>query len=132
MVTDVLGERELEGLQLKNVVTGKTSTLAVSGMFVAIGHQPDTEIFRRWLKMNERGYILTYPGSTQTNLLGVFVCGDVQAGAYQQAITAAGTGCMAAIDAERWLTSESGRQRVPQEFLSSPLTRNFHSLAANV
>ena len=127
VVTDVLGDSEVEGLQLKNVVTGKTSTLALSGMFVAIGHQPDTEIFRGWLKMNERGYILTYPGSTHTNLPGVFVCGDVQAGAYRQAITAAGTGCMAAIDAERWLAenelSKSDRERSPQDFLSNSLTR---------
>jgi len=122
VVTDVLGDSEVEGLQLKNVVTGEISTLAVSGMFVAIGHQPDTDIFRGWLKMNERGYLLTYPGSTHTNLPGVFVCGDVQAGAYRQAITAAGTGCMAAIDAERWLAensfSPSGHIRSPQNFLS--------------
>jgi thioredoxin reductase (NADPH) len=107
VVTDVLGYNEVEGLQLKNVVTGETTTLPVSAMFVAIGHQPDTEIFRGWLKMNERGYILTYPGSTHTNIPGVFVCGDVQAGAYRQAITAAGTGCMAAIDVERWLAKNS-------------------------
>lgn len=128
VVTDVLGNSEVEGLQLKNAVTGELSTLAVSGMFVAIGHQPDTDIFRGWLKMNERGYILTYPGSTHTNLPGVFVCGDVQAGAYRQAITAAGTGCMAAIAAERWLSeasfSPSGRIRSPQNFLANHLTSN--------
>jgi thioredoxin reductase (NADPH) len=126
VVTDVLGDREVEGLQLKNVVTGKTSTLPLSGMFVAIGHQPDTEIFRGWLKMDERGYLLTHPGSTQTNLPGVFVCGDVQARAYRQAITAAGTGCMAAIDAERWLSenscSESERERSPRDHLFNSLT----------
>ena len=122
VVTDVLGDDEVKGLQLKNIVTEKTSTLPVSGMFVAIGHQPDTEVFRGWLKMNERGYILTVPDSTQTNLPGVFVCGDVQAKAYRQAITAAGTGCMAAIEAERWLAehefSEPDRSRSPQDFLS--------------
>jgi thioredoxin reductase (NADPH) len=117
---------EVEGVQLKNVVTGKTSTLALSGMFVAIGHQPDTEIFRGWLKMDARGYLLTSPGSTQTNLPGVFVCGDVQAGAYRQAITAAGTGCMAAIDAERWLSQNSGSEseceRSPQDDFLNSLT----------
>lgn len=122
VVTDVLGDNEVEGLQLKNVVTGETTTLAVSAMFVAIGHQPDTEIFRGWLKMNKGGYILTYPSSTHTNIPGVFVCGDVQAGAYRQAITAAGTGCMAALDAERWIAENSfpasGRDRLPQDFLS--------------
>ncbi len=117
-VVDVLGDNEVEGLQLRNIVTGETFTLAVSGMFVAIGHQPDTKIFQGWLKMNERGYIQTYPGSTHTNLPGVFVCGDVQAGAYRQAITAAGTGCMAAVDVERWLAekpfAEANRDRLPQ------------------
>lgn len=126
VVTDILGDEEVTGLQLKNAVTEKTSTLPVSGMFVAIGHQPDTEVFRGWLKMNERGYILTVPDSTQTNLPGVFVCGDVQAKAYRQAVTAAGTGCMAAIDAERWLAenefSESARERSPQDFRSNSLT----------
>ncbi|MGB5632732.1 MAG: thioredoxin-disulfide reductase [Waterburya sp.] len=125
VVTDILGDDEVEGLQLKNMMTGKTSTLPVSGMFVAIGHQPDTEIFQGWLKMDERGYILAYPDSTQTNLPGVFVCGDVQAKAYRQAITAAGTGCMAAVEAERWLAehefSESARERSPQDFLSNSL-----------
>jgi thioredoxin reductase (NADPH) len=127
VVTDVLGKSKVEGLQLKNVVTGKKSILALSGMFVAIGQQPDTEIFRGWLKMDQRGYLLTHPGSTQTNLSGVFVCGDVQAGAYRQAITAAGTGCMAAIDAERWLAensgSESGCEPSPQDNFLNSLTR---------
>ncbi|MGB5712474.1 MAG: FAD-dependent oxidoreductase, partial [Waterburya sp.] len=126
VVTDILGDDEVTGLQLKNVVTEKTSTLAVSGMFVAIGHQPDTEVFRGWLKMNERGYILTVPDSTQTNIAGVFVCGDVQAKAYRQAVTAAGTGCMAAIETERWLAehefSEFSGDRSSQNFRSNSLT----------
>lgn len=129
VVTDILGDDEVTGLQLENVVTGKTSTLPVSGMFVAIGHQPDTEVFRGWLKMNERGYILTVPDSTQTNLPGVFVCGDVQAKAYRQAVTAAGTGCMAAIDAEHWLAenefSQSEDGQSPKEKESKELAESL-------
>ena len=118
VVTDVLGDRVVEGLALKDVVTGKRSTLPVSGMFVAIGHQPDTDIFRGWLNMNEQGYILTDSHFTETNLPGVFVCGDVQAKAYRQAITAAGTGCMAGIDAERWLAQQNVLESTPQPLIS--------------
>ena len=103
VVEDVLGDKEVEGVMLKNVKTGETSRLDVGGLFLAIGHKPNTEIFRGWLDMNDVGYIRTAPDSTYTNIEGVFASGDAQDHVYRQAVTAAGTGCMAAIDAERWL-----------------------------
>ena len=101
-VDDVLGEQSVDGLVVRNVVTDEVSTLAVSGVFVAIGHQPNTDLFKGQLTMEDSGYLVTGPG-TYTNVEGVFACGDVQDLTYRQAITAAGSGCMAAIDAERWL-----------------------------
>lgn len=103
-VTEVLGdEKGVNGLALKNLKTGKIETKPVHGLFLAIGHKPNTDVFKGQLDMNETGYLLTKPGSTYTNIPGVFAAGDVQDPTYRQAITAAGTGCMAAIDAERWL-----------------------------
>ena len=104
-VVDLLGDDRLTGALVRNTVTGDESKLAVTGMFIAIGHTPNTGIFRGILDMDENGYVLTRPGSTYTNIEGVFACGDVQDHTYRQAITAAGSGCMAAIDAERWLES---------------------------
>jgi len=109
-VTDeILGENEVEAVRLKNVETGETTTLPIKGFFVAIGHEPNTEIFKGYLDMDDAGYIITKPGSTRTNIAGVFACGDAQDKVYRQAVTAAGTGCMAALDAERWLTEQEGK-----------------------
>lgn len=101
---DVLGEKEVEGLRLKNLKTGETSILKVAGLFVAIGHEPNTRLFKGLIDMDSDGYILTKNGS-KTNIPGIFACGDVQDKTYRQAITAAGSGCMAAIDCERYLES---------------------------
>ena len=94
------------GLTVKNVKTGGTSTLAVQGMFVAIGHTPNTDVFKGQLDMDEQGYLHVQPGRTFASVEGVFVCGDAADKVYRQAVTAAGTGCMAAIDAERWLAEQ--------------------------
>jgi thioredoxin reductase (NADPH) len=102
-VVDVHGESAVEAVELENLVSGERSTLPVHGLFVAIGHVPNTELFKGWLEMEDTGYLVTKHGSTFTNIEGVFAAGDVQDHVYRQAITAAGSGCMAAIDAERWL-----------------------------
>lgn len=107
IVTDVLGTDEVTGVRLKNVKDQVERELPVSGFFVAIGHTPNTALFTSWLDMDDQGYIKTLPRSTRTNISGVFACGDAQDHVYRQAVTAAGTGCMAAIDAERFLASGS-------------------------
>ena len=104
---DIMGEEGVTGIKIKNNVTGQENELAVTGFFVAIGHKPNTELFQSWLDMDEAGYLHTVPGRTFTNVHGVFACGDAQDHIYRQAVTAAGTGCMAALDAERYL-SENG------------------------
>ena len=103
VVDDLVGTDKLEGAVLRNIQTGTVSTLAVTGLFVAIGHRPNTDLFKQVLDMQDTGYLVTRPGTSYTNIDGVFACGDVQDHTYRQAITAAGSGCMAAIDAERWL-----------------------------
>ncbi|NNE34839.1 MAG: FAD-dependent oxidoreductase, partial [Rhodothermales bacterium] len=110
VVTDVLGETDVEGLAVENVKTGEQGTLDVKGFFVAIGHKPNTDVFKGWLEMDNQGYIQAVKGSSYTAIPGVFVSGDAQDHVYRQAITAAGSGCMAAIDAERWLADVEAEQ----------------------
>ena len=103
-VTDIFGDTSVSGIELTDTVDGSVSTLTVTGVFVAIGHRPNTDLFVGKLAMNpDTGYLITRPDSSYTDIDGVFACGDVQDDVYRQAITAAGSGCMAAIDAERWL-----------------------------
>jgi len=104
-VEDIHGDKGVESLSLKNLKTGETSKLAVTGLFVAIGHEPNTKPFKHLLKTTHAGYLVVEPGTTKTNVPGVFAAGDVADHVYRQAVTAAGTGCMAAIDAERYLES---------------------------
>jgi thioredoxin reductase (NADPH) len=104
-VEEVLGDDLVTGLKLKNLETGETSELPVQGLFVAIGHKPATQIFGDQLQLDPSGYIVVTPGTTRTSVEGVFAAGDVADAIYRQAVTAAGTGCMAAIDAERWLAT---------------------------
>ncbi len=104
-VTAIQGADKVEGVEVTSTVDGSVSELPVTGLFVAIGHRPNTDLFRGVIDMEDNGYLITEPESTYTNVPGVFACGDVQDHTYRQAITAAGSGCMAAIDAERWLES---------------------------
>lgn len=103
---EILGDQGVTGAKLKNVKTGESYSIDVTGFFVAIGHQPNTDIFKDFIDMDDAGYIQTVKGSTKTNVEGVFACGDAQDNIYRQAITAAGSGCMAALDAERYLTEK--------------------------
>ena len=102
-VEEILGEEKVEGVILSNTVTSEKKSLPVTGLFIAIGHRPNTDLFIDQLQMDENGYLVTGADSSITNVEGVFACGDVQDHTYRQAITAAGSGCMAALDAERWL-----------------------------
>ena len=108
---EILGDgKNVTAVKILNNQTGVESDIPVTGFFVAIGHQPNTEIFKAWLDMDETGYLITKPNSTQTNIEGVFACGDAQDKIFRQAITAAGTGCMAALEAERYLASREHQQ----------------------
>ncbi len=102
---EILGGKTVDGVKIINTKTNTESTLAVTGFFVAIGHEPNTQIFKGSLDLDENGYIITTPGTSRTSVEGVFAAGDVQDHIYRQAVTAAGTGCMAALDAERWLAA---------------------------
>lgn len=104
-VDEVIGDQVVEGLRMVNNQTGEKSEIAITGLFIAIGHKPNTDIFKGQLDMDDTGYLITLGKTTKTNLPGVFASGDVQDKEYRQAITAAGTGCMAALDAERYLTT---------------------------
>lgn len=103
---EVLGENKVDGVRIRNTENGEEKDIAVSAFFVAIGHQPNSDIFKGKLDMDEQGYIKTIPGSSRTSVEGVFACGDVQDKIYRQAVTAAGSGCIAALDAERYLSAK--------------------------
>ena len=110
---EVLGNgKNVTGLKIHNNQTGEDSDLEVEGFFVAIGHKPNTDMFKGWLEMDDTGYLKTIPRTTKTNIEGVFACGDVQDHYYRQAITAAGSGCMAALDAERYLAAKEDEVKV--------------------
>lgn len=103
---EIQGDVKVESVRVKNIVSGELQVIPISGFFVAIGHQPNSDIFKGWLDMDEAGYIKTVPGTSKTNVEGVFAAGDVQDKIYRQAVTAAGSGCMAALDAERYLSAK--------------------------
>ena len=105
-VVEILGDERLEGVMLEDTQTKQRSPLDISGLFIAIGHRPNTDLFADWLDRKPNGYLVTEAGSARTNIEGVFACGDVQDDYYRQAVTAAGSGCQAAIDAERWLEAQ--------------------------
>ena len=103
---EIIGDKTVTGVKIKNNKTGETKVIPINGFFVAIGHQPNSDIFKEFIDMDEAGYIKTIPGTSRTNVEGVFASGDVQDKIYRQAVTAAGSGCMAALDAERYLSAK--------------------------
>lgn len=116
-VVEINGDTSVTGLDIRDINTGATQTLDVTGVFVAIGHTPNTKLFEGQLAMDSHGYLLTEGKSSRTSVEGVFACGDVQDSVYRQAITAAGSGCAASIDAERWLAAKSGH--APESVIAS-------------
>lgn len=112
---DILGEHAVEGIRVRNVRTDEMREIPLKGFFVAIGHKPNSDIFADYLNLDENGYIRTIPGSSKTNIDGVFACGDVQDFTYRQAVTAAGSGCMAALDAERYLAALEPAHAIEQD-----------------
>jgi thioredoxin reductase (NADPH) len=109
-VIDVLGDNKVTGVKVRDNISEEESVIELSGLFVAIGHEPNTSLFKGQIELEDNGYVRTF-GGTRTNVDGVFACGDVQDHHYRQAITAAGSGCMAAIDVERWLEDEAAAGR---------------------
>lgn len=109
-MTDVLGDKEVTGVSWKNNADGSTGQLEVQGVFLAIGHTPNSTAFVKWIDHDEAGYLVTQPGRTATNVEGVFAAGDVQDTVYRQAVTAAGTGCAASLEAERWLENKEAAE----------------------
>jgi thioredoxin reductase (NADPH) len=108
VVDEVIGENGVTAVKIRDLTTEETTELPADGLFVAIGHDPNTKLFVDWLDLDDGGYIITKPGSTETNIEGVFAVGDVVDHVYRQAVTAAGMGCMGALDAERWLAAREG------------------------
>jgi thioredoxin reductase (NADPH) len=108
VVDEIIGDVKVEALRLRSTVDDETWEVPADGLFVAIGHDPNTALFREQLEHDAQGYLVTKPGTTETNIPGVFAAGDVQDHTYRQAVTAAGSGCMAALDAERFLASLEG------------------------
>ncbi len=106
VITDIMGDTKVAGLGLQDTFTGEASQLDVTGLFVAIGHEPNSSLLKGQVELRDNGYVRTFDGTTRTSVDGVFACGDVQDDYYRQAITSAGSGCMAAIDAERWLEAK--------------------------
>jgi thioredoxin reductase (NADPH) len=106
---DVLGQDGVEGVVVEDALTGERSVLPCTGLFLAIGHSPNTEAFARWMKLDEKGYVITTPGAAATHIPGVFAAGDLKDATYRQAITAAGSGCMAALEAERYLAGHHAK-----------------------
>lgn len=109
---EVLGDKVVEAVKVKNNKTNEEKVIPATGFFVAIGHEPNTQIFKDWLDMDDQGYLITKPGTTQTKIPGVFAAGDAQDKVYRQAVTAAGTGCMAALEAERFLAAVEAEEAV--------------------